>query len=192
MQLAAPLILSGTSREQSRPRRAKTAGSRLRLGQPMTRQIWVTFDPGDAAFDVLLATADALFEDGHYGPSVVAAQTACEVITEEAISFWFIEMRVMQGGDRRWRAVGEATMESFRTFDLNNEGLRRMYVIVSNDQIHEQPFWSRYVEHVRRRHQVVHRGYVTTKAEARKSLAVAKEFVEHVKTTFPSGPPDDE
>jgi hypothetical protein len=67
-------------------------------------------------------------------------------------------------------------------------GRRRLYVTVSQDSIHEQPFWSRYVEHVDLRHRVAHRGYTTTREDAAKSVAVAKEFVEHVKATFPSGP----
>jgi hypothetical protein len=151
----------------------------------MTRYVWVEFE-GDEPYHVLLATADALLNADHFGAAVVTGQTACEVITEEAISFWLL--REMEPWDRRWNEVAEALMDSFQTFTLTNERLRRLYVIVSKDPIQDEPFWSRYVEHVRLRHRVAHKGYITTKDEAEQSLAVAREFVEHIKGTFPSRP----
>jgi hypothetical protein len=59
------------------------------------------------------APARPLFEDGHYGLAVVTAQTACEVITEVALSFWFAEM-TLEGSSRRWNMVAGAMLESPR------------------------------------------------------------------------------
>lgn len=76
-------------------------------------------------------------------------------------------------------------MSSFQTFTVTNDRLRRLYIGLTNNAIQEQPFWGRYKEHVARRHRVVHKGYVTTQAEAEQSLIVAREFVEHIKATLP-------
>ena len=77
-------------------------------------------------------------------------------------------------------------IDSFQTFTLTIDRVFRAYLIVSKDPIREQPFWGRYTNLVKLRHRVVHRGYVTTKDEAERSLATARELVEHIKATFPT------
>ena len=77
-------------------------------------------------------------------------------------------------------------IDSFQTFTLTSDRVFRAYLIVSKDPIREQPFWGRYTNLVKLRHRVVHRGYVTTKDEAERSLATARELVEHIKATFPT------
>jgi HEPN domain-containing protein len=155
----------------------------------MPRRLWIEFEEGEETHDVFLTAAKALLEAGYYSAAVVSAQTACEVITERAIDFWILDLRMASDvWDMRLNSVMNSLMEPFQTYNLANDRLRRLYVVLSEDAIHQEPFWERFKEHVDRRHRVVHQGYVTTKEEAEQSLAVAEEFVEHVKGTLPSGP----
>jgi hypothetical protein len=147
---------------------------------------WSGFPEGEELHDMLLATAAALLDDGHFGAAVVSAQTACEVLTENVMHFWISQILITGGGSSLWRDLGESLMDLFQTFTLTNERLLRVYVLISDDSsITEQPFWNRYKELVKRRHRVVHRGSVSTHAEAAQSIAVAKEFVAHIKGTLP-------
>jgi CheY-like chemotaxis protein len=152
------------------------------------RRLWIEFEEGEETHDVFLTAAKTLLEAGYYSAAVVSAQTACEVITEQAIDFWILDMRM--AGDRGLRLNGvlKTLMEPFQTYNLTNARLRRLYVTLSDDAIKQEPFWQRYKEHVDRRHRVVHQGYVTTKEEAEQSVAGAIEFVEHIKGTLPLGP----
>jgi hypothetical protein len=84
--------------------RAKTAavvGSATRDDEKRLRRI-----EGDEPYDVLLATSAGLRDVGYFGPAVVTAQTACEVIAEEAISIW-MELFPDRGGHRE-SPLGEA------------------------------------------------------------------------------------
>jgi hypothetical protein len=154
---------------------------------------WATLPEGEELHGTLLATADALLDDGHFGAAIVSAQTACEVLTENVMHFWFSHVLITGGGSGLWRDLGTELMDLFQTFTLTNERLRGVYELISGDSIREQPFWGRYKEHVRRRNRVVHEGSVTTQAEAAKSVAVATEFVAHIKNTLPrpSDPEED-
>ena len=152
------------------------------------RDVVLVVHPGEEPFDVFLTAADTLLAADQFPAAVVSAQTACEVITETAIGFWLWELQLPSRGRQRLKNVLQVLRDSFRTFTLTNERLGRLYVALSDDPIKEHPFWQRYVEHERRRHRVVHKGYVTTRDEAEQSLAVAREFVERMKGTLPLAP----
>jgi uncharacterized protein (UPF0332 family) len=151
----------------------------------MPRRLWIEFEEGEETHDVFLTAAETLLEAEYYSAAVVSAQTACEVITEEAIDFWILDLRMAGDRGKRLNSVLNTLMEAFQTYNLTNDRLRRLYIELSDDEIQEEPFWQRYKEHVDRRHRVVHQGYITTKKEAEQSLAVAREFVEHIKGTLP-------
>jgi hypothetical protein len=147
----------------------------------MTRSVYVEFE-GDEPYNVLLSTSQGLLTAGYFGPAVVAAQTACEVITEEAISIW-MELFPDRGGEGE---LASMLIDSFQTFTLTNDRVFLVYLVVSKDPIRERPFWGRYAELVKLRHRVVHKGYVTTKDEAERSLATARELVDHITGTYPT------
>ena len=150
----------------------------------MTRSFWIEFE-GDEPYDVLLSTSEALLEADYFGPAVVTAQTACEVITEDAISIWLRAAR-NRAGDRRKEELVSMLIDSFQTYALTNSRVCQTYMILSKDSIREQPFWESYTKLVKLRHRVVHKGYVTTKDDAERSLATARELVAHIKATFPT------
>lgn len=56
-----------------------------------------------------------------------------------------------------------------------------MYAAVCDDPIHQEPFWGRFQEHVKRRNRVVHGGEQATHQEAEDSIVVAEEVVRHIR-----------
>lgn len=67
---------------------------------------WFYID-GEETYDIFLATAEALFNAEYFGPAVVSAQTACEVITEEVVDFRFFELQTTGPGADQLRDRGD-------------------------------------------------------------------------------------
>jgi HEPN domain-containing protein len=128
----------------------------------------------------LLDTAQRLFESGHYAPAIVTAQMACEIATEQAISAAYRRRGIED--------LDEPIGDLFQSLNLGNERLRRLYVALTHDPIHEQPFWQRFTEHATRRHRVIHRGQRASKNDAEASISAAAEFVEHLEAALKAGP----
>jgi hypothetical protein len=143
-----------------------------------TLPIDLIFEDKKLPHEVFLATAEGFLGDGHFDPAVVSSQTACELATELALWYWF-------GRKGKGAQVAEPVMDLFQSFNLGNERLLRIYVALSGDTIQERPFWPRFKEHVRRRNEIVHRGYRSSEAEAQTSVEIAREFVTHIAGTLP-------
>lgn len=122
----------------------------------------------------LLQQAKALLDEGRYPLSVVLAQTACEVFTEQMM---VLLTDILDVPLREW-IWGRLP----RTADLDNEPIRELYTALSGDEIQKQPFWSAYKDHVRRRHQVVHRGVDVDRVGAEHSYNAALRLIEHVES----------
>ena len=65
--------------------------------------------------------------------------------------------------------------------NLGNDKTRKVYTALTGDEIQNQPFWQRFTESATRRNRISHNGATVGLVEAEASLAVAKEFVAHLK-----------
>ena len=125
-------------------------------------------------FFVLLSTAESLKDQGHHEAAIVTAQTACEVCVEVFLEAGFRDKGIADLADPIGRLLPN--------YNVGNERVRRIYVAVCDDQIHQEPFWSSYQKHVERRNRVVHRGEKASRQEADDSIAVATEVVRHIRS----------
>lgn len=115
-------------------------------------------------------------DGGSYDYTVVAAQTACEVLVLETLTDL---LKLTSGGS----ALPFATAwfeKNNRTPSLRDERLRDLWNALAADQIQETEWWSAYQTHVVRRHGVVHRGHDPSRREAQDSLQAAHAFIGHV------------
>jgi hypothetical protein len=111
----------------------------------------------------LLDLADTLIVEGRPELAVIVAQMACEVVVEQTLT------PLLQ----RKKPPGN--------FNVHGKA-RKAYKRLTHDPIDKQSFWNSYGTHAIRRHDVVHRGRRVSTAEAQESLAVARQFVDHVET----------
>lgn len=111
----------------------------------------------------LLALSAALGTEGRYELAVIVAQMACEVLSEQTLT------PLLKGGKAR-------------NFNVHGTDTLKLYTKLTRDPIDNQTFWSDYGTHAVRRHEVVHRGRRVSSAEARESVSVATQFVDHVET----------
>lgn len=121
---------------------------------------------------VLLETAKRLQREKHHEVAVVASMMACETASERAFTHFF-EAR----GLTEFREPIEGF---FASYSLANDRVRKFYIALSGDSIHESPFWARFKESVRVRNAVVHDGARATADEAVAAVTVSTEFVEHI------------
>ena len=73
--------------------------------------------------------------------------------------------------------IEEALDDLLPNYNLGNEKVRKLYVALSGDKVHEAKFWSAFQEHVTRRNKVVHEGKEVTRDEAEASLMAATELI---------------
>lgn len=121
----------------------------------------------------LLETACHLNRDGHCGPAVVVAQSACEVVVARAMSKAYKDKGVPD--------LEEPVGNYLYMKALTNENMRKLYGALTDDtNINQQGFWSDYTTMVKLRHEVAHAGKHVGPNAARTAIDAAKAFVEHV------------
>jgi hypothetical protein len=122
----------------------------------------------------LLAIAQSLIDSGEFSISVVVAHMACEVATDRAFTDAFKAKGI--------EYLEEAFDKLLPGNNLGNDKTREFYTALTGDDIGQiQPFWQRFKESATRRNKISHNGATVGQAEAEASLAVAKEFVAHLK-----------
>ena len=121
----------------------------------------------------LLALAQWLIDSGKFSISVVVAHMACEVATDRT----FTEVFKAKGIEY----LEEPIEKLLPSNNLGNDKTRKVYTALTGDGIQNQPFWQRFTESATRRNRISHNGATVGLAEAEASLAVAKEFVAHLK-----------
>jgi hypothetical protein len=134
---------------------------------------WEFPEMWDLRYEVLLDTAKKLRDDGHNEAAIVTAQTACEVYTQLVLTSAFRA------------AVPDHAVDALEKlmpgYSLNHGRVRDVYVAFSGDRIQEdKALWSRFVEHVKRRHEIVHRGREATLEETSASISVVEEVIAHM------------
>ncbi|GAA4458927.1 hypothetical protein GCM10023156_37800 [Novipirellula rosea] len=121
----------------------------------------------------LVETAETLFADGHYGPAIVIAQAACEVIVDHAMSKAYADKAVPE--------LEAAVNALLNAKSLQNKNVLRLYQTLTSDfDICQQAFWKGYTDMVKLRHRVAHAGANVQEPEARRSIDAATAFVDHV------------
>ncbi len=68
-----------------------------------------------------------------------------------------------------------------------NEGVRTPYEALCKEPISQQPFWSRYKEHVTRRNEIVHAGERTGGAGGRTVHRGGEVVIYHIRDWFGAG-----
>ncbi len=120
----------------------------------------------------LIEDAERQFATEQYGVAILVAHMACEIAIERKLSDAF-----------KSRGI-EDLQESFygflNGFSVGNERLRRLYVDVTGDKIHEQPFWLEFKKSVERRNAVMHKGKMVQAQDSRDSIEAARALVIHL------------
>jgi hypothetical protein len=84
----------------------------------------------------LLTGARQLSTTGHHASATIVAFTACEVQTEQILS-WMLAMR-------RIAFLAEPLDSLFASYNLTNQRLRRLYNAVSLERIEQAAFWKEF------------------------------------------------
>ena len=123
---------------------------------------------------LLLHTAHRLFDDHDLRPSVVMAQTAVEVATENLLGAAF-EARGVDD-------LRDPILALFTSFSLKNKRLFALYQSLTRDDLKksEPALWKDFCAHIDRRNDIVHTGKRVSTEEAKASVDVAERMVEHL------------
>jgi len=121
----------------------------------------------------LLNIAQRLIADGEFTIAVVVAHMACEISAARALS-------------RAFEAKGigyleEAVEDLVPGYNLANDRVRKLYNVVTGNEIEKQSFWQEFKESATRRNQAVHKERTVTKAEAEASFKAASDLVAFLK-----------
>jgi hypothetical protein len=123
----------------------------------------------------LLDSAARFRQEGEYAVTVIVAQTACELVVEEAFDLLLDKHGLTQRDREQLRP---------RSYDLGNTRVKALYALLTKDRIESQTFWSDFKEHSTRRNGIVHKGKQATKQEAKASLQAVTALVTHVETVI--------
>lgn len=121
----------------------------------------------------LLVLAQRLIDSEEFSISVVVAHMACEVATDRAFTDAFKAKGI--------EYLEEPIEKLLPSNNLGNKSVRKIYTALTGDEIQDQPFWPQFTESATRRNKISHNGATVGQVEAEASLAVAKEFVAHLK-----------
>jgi hypothetical protein len=136
--------------------------------------------PTDPRDFVLIQSAFGMYERGEFEWAVVALQTAVEVVVEQRVA-QMLEWRELGSlGD----AIGDVLVRNYRFTDGR---FKALWAALTGDTpetlAREQGWWSGYMEHVRLRDQIVHRGATASERNAEQSMEAALGAISYVQNT---------
>lgn len=139
-------------------------------------------DPRSISF---FGIAEQLFDDGNYLYAIVAVQTGFELYVEGVFDY-ILHLRSTA-------EMGGAVRELIRNYNLDDRRIRAVWESLTRHRITaSDSIWKAYKDHLERRHNLVHRGELTTKDEAAASLnavnALASEIAVVVRRLTPTAP----
>jgi hypothetical protein len=129
-------------------------------------------DPRDPRHLELLALARQLRDEERTDLAVVAAQTACEVYAEVAIS------EMLRG--RELGKFEEVIPELLTGYSLMDRRGQLVFEALTGHKIQQASIWPAYRAHVELRNRVVHRGDEVTTEQAIGSVKTAEAFHEYI------------
>ncbi len=122
--------------------------------------------------ETLLRTAQRLFGDGQYSMAVVVAHMACEIAAERSMGEAFRARNIVD--------LEEAIEELLNGYNLASKRVRNLYVALTGDEIHNQPFWATFTESARLRNCIIHNGAIVSKAKADELLQATSALIAHL------------
>jgi DNA-binding Lrp family transcriptional regulator len=128
-------------------------------------------------YEVLLTNAKELHRQGHHEAAIVIAHTACEVCTDLALKNALSVNKVEH--------LADPIDGLLRGYNLADDRVRKMYVAVSADSIHQEPFWQSFKEHSKRRNNIVHHGHKATAEESDNSIRAVEAVIRHLTIDTP-------
>ncbi len=130
----------------------------------------VTFNMDQARFFV---QAERMYDEGHYDFTVVAAQTACELLLEGAIQF-----AVSRHASEPLAQVIPDLLTRYSMLDQRGQ---KVWQAVTGRSIREpKSVWESYCAHLERRNALVHKGARVTQEEAAASLTATRDLAHEV------------
>jgi hypothetical protein len=130
----------------------------------------VTFNMDQTRF---FMQAERMYDERHYDFTVVAAQTACELLIEGAIQF-----AVSRHASEPLAQVIPDLLSRYSMLDRRGQ---KVWKAVTGRSIREpKSVWDSYCAHVGRRNALVHKGARVTEEEAAASLAATRDFAREV------------
>jgi hypothetical protein len=122
----------------------------------------------------LMSVARNLIDDQEqFSIAVVVVHMACEVATEQKLSEAFTTKGLQY--------LTEIVMESLNGYNLSSERIRKIYVALTGDEVHNADFWSKFKESATRRNRIMHDGLIVDKAAAQESYKAADDLLVHFK-----------
>lgn len=124
-------------------------------------------------YQSLLLSAESWHDQGQYKEAVILAQTGLELFTEKILGHLY-----QTRGIEYLRPVFESLLINY---NLGNGKVSGLYIVLSGDEIKQQPFWQALTDHVELRNRLVHDGEDATEDQSRRSLDAVGEVVAHIK-----------
>jgi hypothetical protein len=124
-------------------------------------------------FAILLDTARRLRDQDYPAPAVVMAQTACEVCMEVVLTDVLRE-RVHD------HDIADFITGSLRNYNPKTDNVKKLYELLFGDRVQGASFWPSFLEHVKRRNNIVHRGQAATPQDADESIVAVDKVIRHL------------
>jgi hypothetical protein len=118
--------------------------------------------------------ASRLTMDGQHETAVLRAQAACEVFAEEVLK----DLVLRRGGEKLLKLTKP------RAFSLSDDRTKALFYLLTGEWIDDAPWWGDYLEHLKRRHRIVHAGGVVDADQADESLDVAQAFRDYLREAW--------
>ena len=122
----------------------------------------------------LLGVAEHQLKEGNYDLSIIISHTACEVYTARVFG------RLIEH-----RGLSRRDLNLPQNYDMAKDKLRQIYISLTGEKIQDQDpaNWQRFKEGTKLRHQVVHAGFMPTKADAELFLTAVKTLMQQMQET---------
>jgi HEPN domain-containing protein len=128
----------------------------------------------------LLKIASELRERGQREFAVIAAQMACELYAEVALTELLKARHIGE--------LEEVIPDLLGGYNLMDRRGQRLFHALTGRSIQQADFWTNYKRHVERRNRVVHKGEEPTDDEAAASIAAAGSFFDYVAKAWEGTP----
>lgn len=124
-------------------------------------------------YEVLLALARTLINEGRHDVSIMVSHIACEVCTELALSRAFAALNVAN--------LEEPVEKMMNGYNLANNRHRDLYNALTGRTIQSESFWSAFTASSNRRNAIMHKGAAATLGEAEQTHKAATDLVAYLK-----------
>jgi HEPN domain-containing protein len=126
------------------------------------------------------ALADDLVQRGECRFAVVAAQTACELYLEVAVTE-LLKARLQE-------PFTSLVPDLLQTFSMLDQRGPKVWRALTGQRIQDAPCWANYQRHVQRRNTIVHSGAEPTRDEALASVGAMMALFEYVAAAWTANP----